>query len=313
MAEVYDLIIVGGGPAGISAAIYAARFDLKTLVIDKGLASGALGSSHQVHNFPGLPGPLTGVEILERMRRQAESFGARFLTDKAVGMILKVSPFEVITGTQTHSARAAILATGATGRAPSIPGESAYLGRGVSYCAVCDGAFFRNQAVAVVGNDDEALEEALLLANLASRVYLLAPTSALRASPPLADRAYSHPKIEVRLAAVVQEITGQGEVEGARIRCADGEEFLPVKGIFIFLRGNRPMVDYLAGQVEMLENGCLRVDGDMQTSIPGVFAVGDILCRHLKQAVVAAAEGAMAAISAEKYLRGRAKLRLDWH
>ena len=312
MAQVYDVIIAGGGPAGSAAAIYAARFDLKTLVIDKGLMTGALGASHKVHNFPGIPEALTGAEILERMRRQAKTFGASFLTDKVIGINLKVSPYEVIGRTQTHSSKSLILSTGATGRARAIPGEESLLGRGVSYCAICDGAFFRNEAVAVVGSNDEALEEALLLATFAEWVYLLAPTPGLRASQALADRILSHPKIKVRLSTAVQGILGKGQVEGAKVRHSGGEEVVPVKGVFIYLQGTQPMTDYLAGEVETTEDGCLRVDGEMQTNVPGVFAVGDMLCRHTKQAVIAAAEGVMAAIAAEKFLRGRAKLRRDW-
>ncbi len=312
--EAYDVIIAGGGPAGSSAAIYSARFGLKTLVIDKGLTSGALGASRKIHNYPGMPGPITGPDILTRMRAQAESFGARFLTDKVIGTDLKKTPMEVTGSTGAFSARALILATGSTGRSRGIPGEAALLGKGVSYCAVCDGAFFRNQAVAVLGGNDEALEEALLLATFADRVYVLSPTPELRAAPDLAGRVSSHAKIEVRLGAQAQKIVGEGAVKEVAVRRRGGEEeILPVQGVFIYLQGNQPETEYLLGQVEILENGCIKVDGEMRTNIPGVFAVGDMLCRHIKQAVIAAAEGAIAAVAAEKHLRGRAKARLDWH
>ena len=184
----------------------------------------------------------------------------------------------------------------------------------MSYCAVCDGAFFRNQAVAVLGGNDEALEEALLLATFADRVYVLSPTPELRAAPDLAGRVSSHAKIEVRLGAQAQKIVGEGAVKEVAVRRRGGEEeILPVQGVFIYLQGNQPETEYLLGQVEILENGCIKVDGEMRTNIPGVFAVGDMLCRHIKQAVIAAAEGAIAAVAAEKHLRGRAKARLDWH
>ncbi len=311
--EAYDVIIAGGGPAGTSAAIYSARFGLKTLVVDKGLTSGALGASRKIQNYPGVPGPVTGPDILTRMRAQAESFGARFLTDKVIGTDLKKTPIEVTASGGAFSARALILATGSTGRTRGIPGEAALLGKGVSYCAVCDGAFFRNQAVAVLGGNDEALEEALLLATFAHRVYVLAPTPELRAAPDLGSRVASHPKIEVRLSAQVQKILGEGAVKEVAVRRRGAEEeILPVQGVFIYLQGNQPETEYLLGQVE-IENGCIKVDGDMRTNVPGVFAVGDMLCRHIKQAVIAAAEGAMAAVAAEKHLRGRAKARLDWH
>ncbi len=308
--EVYDLIIAGGGPAGSSAAIYAARSDLLTLVIDKGLTSGALGMSHKIHNYPGIADLITGAELLQKMRRQAEGFGARFLTDKVMGVDLKASPREVITTTHTLYAKALIVATGAMGRTAVIPGEARLLGKGVSYCAICDGAFFRDQTVAVLGGNDEAVEQALLLTIFAKRVYLLAPTPALRATPHMAERVSSHGKIQLQLRTTVQEILGNSQLEGVRL--SGGQEILPVQGIFVYLQGNQPITDYLQGQVETLEDGCIRVDGEMQTNVPGVFAVGDLLCRRIKQAVIAAAEGATAAIAAEKYLRGRAKLRLDW-
>ncbi len=310
--EAYDVIIVGSGPAGSSAAIYSARFGLKTLVIDRGLTSGALGASRKIHNYPGLPGPLTGPDVLTRMRSQAESFGAGFVTDKVIGIDFQAAPMVVTASNGVYSARALILATGSTGRTRAIPGEAALLGKGVSYCAVCDGAFFRNQAVAVVGGTDEAAEEALLLATFADRVVLLCPAPELRAAPEIANRLSSHPKIEIRLGVQVQKIVGDGAVREVAIGPRSGEEeLLPVQGVFIYLQGNIPETDYLKGQVP-LEDGCLRVNQDMQTNIPGVFAVGDMLCRHIKQAVIAAAEGAVAAVAAEKHLRGRAKARLDW-
>jgi thioredoxin reductase (NADPH) len=311
--EAYDVIVVGGGPAGASAAIYSARFGLKTLVIDKGLTSGALGASRKIHNYPGVPGPITGPDILTRMRAQAESFGARFLNDKVIGTDLKKTPMEVTSSNGAFSARTLILASGATGRTRAIPGEAALLGKGVSYCAVCDGAFFRNQAVAVLGGNDEALEEALLLATFADRVYVLSPTPQLRAASDLAGRVSSHPKVEVRLGAQAQKIMGEDAVKRVAVRRGGAEEILPVQGVFIYLQGNQPETEYLMEQVEILENGCIKVDGEMRTNIPGVFAVGDMLCRHIKQAVIAAAEGAMAAVAAEKHLRGRTKARLDWH
>ncbi len=308
--EVYDLIIAGGGPAGCSAAIYAARSDLLTLVIDKGVTSGALGMSHKIHNYPGVADLMTGAELLQKMRRQAEGFGARFVTDKVMGVNLNASPREVITTTHTHYTKALIVATGAMGRSAVIPGEARLLGKGVSYCAICDGAFFRDQTVAVLGGNDEALEQALLLTTFADRVHLVVPTPALRASAEIAERVSSHGKIQVRLGTAIHEILGNSQVEA--IRFSGREEILPVQGVFVYLQGNQPITDYLMDQVETLKDGCIRVDGEMQTNVPGVFAVGDLLCKKIKQAVIAAAEGATAAIAAEKYLRGRAKIRLDW-
>jgi thioredoxin reductase (NADPH) len=199
------------------------------------------------------------------------------------------------------------------GRTHSVLGEERFLGRGVSYCATCDGAFFRDQQVAVVGNNDEALEEALFLTKFADRVHLIVPTPELRACDHLAAEATAHPKITIRLGTRLKEIVGNGQVEGLRIHPRDGaEEFLPVEGAFVYLQGSRPITDYLMGQLDTNEEGCLVVDREMQTSIPGVFAGGDLLCTHVKQAVIAASDGVIAAIAVDKYIHGRDKLRIDW-
>jgi thioredoxin reductase (NADPH) len=309
----YDVIIIGGGAAGASAAIYTARADLRTLVIDKGLTAGALGITGKISNYPGVPGPLSGAELAETMRRQAESFGAEFLTDKVVGVDLSADPKMVMAGTGTFYAKAVILATGAMGRTHAVPGEEEYLGRGVSYCATCDGAFFRDEPVAVIGNNDEALEEALFLTKFAQRVHLIVPTPTLKAREPLAAEVKSHPKVEMRLGTRLKEIVGNGKVKGVCIQPRGGsEETLPVEGAFVYLQGGQPITDYLMGQLETAPEGCLAVDREMQTNIPGVFAVGDLLCMHIKQAVIAAADGVTAAIGVDKYIRGRDKLQTDW-
>ena len=310
--EIYDVIIIGGGPSGSSAALYTARAELKTLVIDKGLTAGAMGMSSKISNFPGVPGPIPGEELLQTMRRQAESFGARFLADKVIGTNLSASPKEIMTNTDAYRSEALILATGAMGRAQTIPGESKLLGRGVSYCALCDGAFFRDQSVALVGFNDEALEEALRLTTFASRVHLLVPGPVFRASPSLVEEVQRHPKMEIHLSTQAKEIVGQEKVEGVRIHSSGAEELLPVEGVFIFLQGNLPVTDYLLGQVDSMENGCLLVDREMRTNLRGVFAIGDLLCTHVKQAVIAAADGVVAAIAVEKYLKGRKDIRTDW-
>jgi thioredoxin reductase (NADPH) len=311
--ESYDVIIIGGGPAGTSAAIYTARADLRTLVIDKGLTAGALGITGKISNYPGVPGPVSGAELAETMRRQAESFGAEFLTDKVVGVDLGADPKTVMAGRGTFHAKAVILATGSMGRTHAVPGEEEYLGRGVSYCATCDGAFFRDEAVAVIGNNDEALEEALFLTKFAQRVHLIVPTPTLKAREPLAAEVKSHPKVEMRLGTRLKEIVGNGKVEGVRIQPrGGGEETLRVEGAFVYLQGGQPITDYLMSQLETAPEGCLAVDREMQTNISGVFAVGDLLCRHIKQAVIAAADGVTAAIGVDKYIRGRDKLQTDW-
>lgn len=308
----YDVIIIGGGPAGASAAIYTARADLRTLVIDKGLTAGALGITDLITNYPGVPGPISGADLVEIMRGQAESYGAEFLTDKVVGADLVSETKMIMAGSGSFSARAVILATGAMGRTQTVTGEDTFLGRGVSYCATCDGAFFRQRPVAVVGNNDEAAEEALFLTKFTDQIDLVVPTPTFNARPPLLAAVEQSP-IRVHLGTRLREVVGNGKVQGVRIRPRDGEEqLLPVEGVFIYLQGAKPITDYLLGQVETTPEGCLAVDREMQTSIPGVFAVGDLLCTHVKQAVIAASDGVIAAMAADKYLNGRAQLRQDW-
>jgi len=312
-ANDYDVIIIGGGPAGTTAAIYTARSELRTLVIDKGLTAGALGVTSKISNYPGVPGPVSGARLVEIMREQAESFGAKFITDKVVGITMDGEQKEVIAGTGNFRAKVLILATGAMGRTSTVQGEEAYLGRGVSYCATCDGAFFRDQDVAVIGNNDEALEEALFLTKYAQNIHLVVPTPELKAREVLAQEAETHPKIKMRLGTRLKEITGNGKVNGIVVHPRKGEpELLPVSGAFVYLQGSQPITDYLMGQLETTAEGCLMVDRELQTSIPGVFAVGDLICSHIKQAVVAASDGVIAAVAADKYVNGRKKAVVDW-
>ncbi len=312
-SNTYDVIIIGGGPAGTSAAIYTARADLRTLVIDKVLTAGALGITGKISNYPGVPGPVTGAELVQIMREQAESFGATFLADKVVGVDLTASPKMVLAGSGMFHAPVVILATGSMGRTNTVVGEAELLGHGVSYCATCDGAFFRNKTVAVIGNHDEALEEALFLTKFVDKLYLVVPTPKLKASESLAGQVQTHPKIEIRLATALREIVGSGQVEGIRIRPRGEEEVIvPVSGAFVYLQGSQPIVDYLTGQLPTSPDGCLVVDEYKQTAIPGVFAVGDLLCSHVKQAVLAAADGVIAAIAAEKHVKERSVLSVDW-
>jgi thioredoxin reductase (NADPH) len=311
--DMYDVIIIGGGPAGATAAIYAARADLKTLVLDKGLTAGALGMTSRIANYPGVPGEISGAELLERIRNQAESFGARFVQDKVLTASVRGEVKEVSGGRDSYHAQAVIIATGSMGRTQTVPGEEQLVGRGVSYCATCDGAFFRDQDVAVVGNNDEAVEEALFLTRFARRVHLLVLTPDLKTSPELADEVSQHPKVEVHPATRLREVVGEQQVKSVRVAPREGkEQEIPVAGVFIYLQGGKPITDFVGDQLPTTEAGCLTVDEVMQTSIPGVFAVGDVLCNHLKQAVVAAGEGAVAAMALQRYLSGREKLRPDW-
>ena len=309
----YDVIIIGGGPAGASAAIYTARADLRTLVIDKGLTAGALGVTAKISNYPGVPGPVSGAELTKIIREQAESFGARVVTDKVVDAYLDGEIKTVVGGAGAYEGKAVILATGSMGRTKVVAGEEEYLGRGVSYCATCDGAFFRGQPVAVVGNNDEALEEALFLTKFASEVNLIMPTPDFKASPELVAEIEGQPVVKLYPGTRLKEVLGNGVVEGVRIHPRGSDEnVIPVKGAFIYLQGAQPITDYLGNQIEKTTEGCLVVDKDMQTSMPGVFAVGDLLCTHVKQAVIAAADGVVAALGVEKYVSGKEKIRQDW-
>lgn len=309
----YDVVIVGAGPAGASAAIYTSRADLRTLVIDKGLTVGALGVTGKISNYPGVPGPLSGAELLAIIRQQAESFGARFVTDRVVGTDLGSDVKTIFTNAATYEAKTVVIATGAMGRATTVDGEERLLGRGVSYCATCDGAFFRGRPVAVVGNNDEALEETLFLTRFASHIDLVVPTSSFKASDSLIAAIDAAPNVTKHFAARLLEVLGEQGVSGIRIAPRQGAELeLAVEGVFVYLQGNRPIIEFLMGQLETTPQGCLRVDEHMQTSTPGVFAVGDLLCTHVKQAVIASADGVVAAIEVEKYLNHRSKAKIDW-
>ena len=309
----YDVVVIGGGPAGATAALYTARSGLNTLVLDKGVTAGALGMTTQIANYPGVPGTLRGDELVTLIRDQAASFGAEFVTDKVLHVDLQGDPKQVWGGSGLYQARAVIIATGSMGRTNRIPGEERLLGRGVSYCAICDGAFFRGQEVAVVGNNDEAIEEALTLTRFASRVHFFSPTPDLRGSTDLAHELAGHSQVTVYPSTQMRGIVGEKKVEGVQVVSqSEDEQVIPVRGVFIYLSGNVPIIDFLDNQLPTREDGCLIVDGDFQTTIPGVFAAGDVLCKHLKQAVIAAAEGAQAATAVDRYLHGRKKLRPDW-
>ena len=311
--SVYDVIIIGGGPAGSSAAIYTARADLRTLVIDKGLTAGALGITAKISNYPGVPGPVSGAELAKTMREQAISFGAEYVTDKIVDADILSETKTLVGGNGVYQSKAIVLATGSMGRVNTVPGEEEFLGRGVSYCATCDGAFFRNQPVAVVGNNDEALEEALFLTKFSNEVNLIVPTPQFKASPEMVAEIEAQPAIKVQMGTRLKEVTGNGVVQGVRVHPRGGaEQVVPVKGAFIYLQGAKPITDYLGNQVETSATGCLSVDSDMQTAVPGVFAIGDLLCNHVKQAVIAAADGVIAALGVDKYVNGRDKFRQDW-
>lgn len=311
----FDVLIIGGGPAGASAAIYAARAGLKVGILDKGLTTGALGTTSKIANYPGIEGEIPGAQLLQTMRDQARGFGADFINDKAIGADLTGTPRSIFGNYNVYNANAIIIATGSMGRGNLIQGEAELLGRGVSYCAVCDATFFRGKDVAVVGKSDEAVEEAAYLARFAKTVHFFAPTARISVSDSQLRELTANPNVVMHPDSLVKEIFGQERVEGVRFvrrGSAEGEESLPVEGVFVYLQGGKPITDFLHGQLEVSEQGCLLVDRENQTNIPGVYAVGDVICVHVKQAVIAAGDGAIAAIAAEKWLRGKNKPRVDW-
>lgn len=309
----YDVVIIGGGPAGATAAIYTSRAGLKTLVLDKGLTAGALGITGKIANYPGVVEEISGADLLERMRTQARSFGAEFISDKVIGVDILSEEKTVFGNNGNYISRSVIIATGSMGRGTRVKGEDELLGHGVSYCATCDAAFFRNQEVLVAGNSDEAVEEALFLTKFASRVHFLSPTPDLKAPPHLVEELTENPKVMLYQGASIREIIGENHVEGVRFALrGQSEQTLPVTGAFVYLQGGKPITDFLQGQLEISDTGCLIVDREHQTAIPGVFAVGDVLCNHVKQAVIAAAEGAIAGIAVEKVLHGRKQMVVDW-
>ena len=307
---IYDVVIVGGGPAGLSAAQYASRARLKTVVLDKSSTAGALAYTGHIENYPGLPAPMSGKELLDVFRKQAIGFGAEYVETQVIGVSLSDEIKEVFTMDKSYKGRSLIIATGSMGRKPTIKGEAEFLGKGVSYCAVCDAAFYKGRTVCVIGNSEEAVKEAGYLTRFAATVYLISPTPKLKVEEhPALDAA----NLKVVLGATVISIEGGETVERIRISDQDKKESeLPVDGVFVYLHGSKPVVDFLQGAVELTENECIEINRMMETPIPGVFAAGDVICTEIRQVVTAASNGCVAALSAEKYVRHRTRRKSDW-
>ncbi|MDR5708976.1 MAG: thioredoxin-disulfide reductase [Armatimonadota bacterium] len=300
-----NVIILGSGPAGLTAAIYTARANLQPLVIEGSTPGGQLMLTTEVENFPGFADPILGPELMQRMHQQAERVGAEFLSDDAVAVDFSRRPFRITVGNgETYQAQAVIVATGARPRMLGLPSEQEYLGHGVSTCATCDGYFFRGKPVLVVGGGDTAMEEALYLANLASSVTVVHRRAELRASRILQDRAFHNPKISFLWNHVVEEILGAGgRVTGARLRHVQTGEtrVVEAEGIFVAI-GHIPNTDLFRGQLELDEAGYIVLKRGMMTSVEGVFAAGDVHDRTYRQAVTAAGYGCQAAIEVERWL-----------
>ena len=300
-----NVVIIGSGPAGLTAAIYAARANLKPVVIDGMQPGGQLTQTTDIENFPGFEKPISGFELVNTMRKQAERFGVRFLMDEVSscdfsGDVKKVT---LMIGGDLL-ARTVIIATGASARYLGLPSEQRLLGKGVSACATCDGSFFKGMRVAVIGGGDTAMEDALYLSRLASHVTVVHRRDAFRASKIMADRLLATPNIDVAWDSVVEEVLDaeKGEVTGLRLKNVKTGEVVerPVQGVFVAI-GHTPNTAAFVGQLELDADGYV-VAEDARTSVAGVFAAGDVQDRHFKQAVTAAGSGCMAALQAERYL-----------
>jgi thioredoxin reductase (NADPH) len=304
VTEVRNVIIIGSGPAGYTAALYAARADLRPLVFEGSVTSGgALMNTTDVENFPGFPDGIMGPDLMDLLRKQAERFGAELVADDVLAVDLKAEPKVVKTDTETYLARAVIIASGSGYRKLGVTGEDRLAGHGVSWCATCDGFFFRGQDIVVVGGGDSAMEEALFLTRF-SHVTVVHRRDALRASKIMQDRAFANPKIAFLWNREVAEILGEDRVTGVRLRdtVTGAEEIHPAGGVFVAI-GHDPRSGLFAGELPTDPDGYLVVDQpSTRTVIDGVFACGDVVDRTYRQAVTAAGTGCAAALDAERWL-----------
>ena len=304
MEGIYDLAVIGAGPAGLTAAIYAARACLKTVVLESFALASQVSLTEEIENYPGFVEGIKGFELLQNFKRQAERFGAEFVLQEAVA-IEKREKIWIIRTSPPGSVKslAVIVATGASAKKLGIKGEDKFRGKGVSYCATCDGAFFRNKVVCVIGGGDTAVEEALFLTRFASKVKLIHRRQQLRAAKILQERVFSHSQVELVLNSLPQEIVGEGKVSGVKVlnKETQKENIIECEGVFIFV-GNVPNTDFVKSLLGCDESGYIKVDAEMKTSQEGIFACGDCCSKFLRQVVTACGDGAVAAFSAQKYL-----------
>jgi thioredoxin reductase (NADPH) len=299
----YQLIIIGGGPAGLSAGIYAARSRLDTLLIEKAGLGGNILNAEWVENYPGFPQGISGAELGSLMSQQAEKYNLKTIFAEVERIEVRDGEKLLKTSEGEYRAKAVIIAGGSEHSKVGVPGEEEFRGRGVSYCAMCDGAFFKDEVIAVVGGGNAALNEALFLTKFASKVIVIHRRDQLRATKILQERALANPKIEYIWDTILEGITGDNQVKELKLRnVKTGEKSnLPVSGVFIAV-GLKPNTDYLKGTLVLDENGFIPVNTRMETEVPGIFAAGDIRAGSIRQVIAAAGDGAIAAIAAERFL-----------
>ena len=300
----YDVIIVGGGPADLSAAIYASRDRVNTLLIEKGLIGGMINEAEQVDNFPGFPEGISGMELASKKYQQAQKYGIKDVNAEVTGIEVRDNHNFVLKTTDgEYFARAVIIAGGSQKLKMDVPGEKEFLGRGVSYCATCDAPFYTGKIVAVVGGGNSALYEAMHMAKFVSKVYIIHRRDQLRATPVVQERAREEPKIEFLLNTVVEAVEGGDSVEKLRLKnVVTGQQSeLKCDGVFVSI-GLKPNTDYLKGLLTLDDFGMIMVNDRMETNVPGIFAAGDIRHNSIRQTIAAAGDGAVAAVNAKKWV-----------
>ncbi len=299
----YDIAIIGGGPGGLSAAIYASRGGLDTVVFEKGLVGGQIVLTADIENYPGFEENLSGFDIADKMKKQANNFGTEFKMEEVLEVKPKGKIKSVVTNSKEYKVRSIIIATGANPRKLGVEGEARLTGKGVSYCATCDGALYRDKIVAVVGGGDSAVEEALFLTRFARKVYIIHRRDKLRAIKLVRERAFRNEKIEIVWNSIVKEIEGKDFVENLKLHNKeDDRDFdLTIDGVFMYV-GIIPNNKLVKEFVELDDQGFIQTDASMSTNIPGLYAVGDINQKVLRQVVTAASDGATAAFEAEKWI-----------